>query len=80
MARSQPAAATAAAKSKTHRPTRRVTSKKAPAAALFDPTEHHEEIAVAAYLAWLEQGDSPHSSEENWLRAEAEVRGRYLSS
>ena len=75
MARSQTAAAPAA--TKPHRPTRRVT-KKAPVAAIaFDPGEHHHEIAVAAYLIWLERGDAPHSPEENWLRAEAEVRSRY---
>jgi hypothetical protein len=40
----------------------------------FNPAEYHEEIAVAAYLTWLEKGGS---AEENWLKAEAEVRSRY---
>jgi hypothetical protein len=78
MARSQTAATPAPAKkpaaTKAHRPTRRVT-KKAPVAAVeFSPAAHHEEIAIAAYLLWLEQGGS---SEQNWLIAEAEVRTRY---
>jgi hypothetical protein len=44
----------------------------------FNPAEHHDEIAVAAYLIWL--GDAPHSPEENWLKAEQEVRARYSAS
>ena len=75
MARSQTAAAPAATKS--HRPTRRV-SKKAPAAAgEFNPAEHQQEIAVAAYFIWQEQGSMPCSPEENWFAAEEQVRGRY---
>ncbi len=75
MARSQTAAAPAAVKP--HRPTRRVTKKAPAVAAEFNPADYHQEIAVAAYLLWLEQGDAPRSPEENWLRAEAEVRSRY---
>ena len=78
MARSQTVAVAAPAKTnaktKTYRPTRRVTEKAPIAAVEFSPAEHREEIAVAAYLTWLDQGGS---EEENWLKAEAEVRGRY---
>ena len=75
MARSQTVAVPAA--TKPHRPTRRVEKKTPVAAVAFNPAEHHHEIAVAAYLIWLERGDAPNSAEENWLRAEAEVRSRY---
>jgi hypothetical protein len=44
----------------------------------FNPAEHHDEIAVAAYLIWL--SDAPRSPEENWLKAEQEVRARYSAS
>ena len=73
MARSQTAAPPAKAKS--HRPTRRVT-KKPGAVAEFNPAEHHHEIAVAAYHCWLERGDAPGSPDQDWMRAEAQVRSR----
>jgi hypothetical protein len=75
MARSQ--TAVAPAKSKQHRPTRRVPKLTPVEVAEFNPVEHHHEIAVSAYLIWLERGDAPHSPEENWLQAEQEVRARY---
>ena len=60
-----------------HRTTRR-TAKTAPiVSAVFDPASHEPEIAVAAYLIWLERGDAPGSPETDWSRAEADVRGRY---
>jgi hypothetical protein len=77
MARSQ--TAVAPAKSKPHRPTRRVP-KITPVEVEFSPSEHHDEIAVAAYLIWLEGGDAPRSPEENWLKAEQEVRASYSAS
>jgi Protein of unknown function (DUF2934) len=78
MARSQ--TAVAPAKSKPHRPTRRVPKIAPVEVAEFNPAEHHDEIAVAAYLTWLEQRGAPRSPEENWLKAEQEVRARYLRS
>jgi hypothetical protein len=75
MARSQTAAAPAA--TKTHRPTGRVTKSSPRAVAKFNPAEHHHEIALAAYHCWLERGDTPGSPEQDWMRAEAQVRSRY---
>ena len=40
----------------------------------FDAAAHHEEIAQVAYYKWLERAGSP---EEDWLKAESEVRSRY---
>ena len=74
MARSQTAAAPA--KAKPHRPTRRVTKSAPGAVAEFNPAEHHHEIAVAAYHCWLERGDAPGSPDQDWMRAEAQVRSR----
>jgi hypothetical protein len=44
-------------------------------AAVNDPTEH-EEIARLAYSYYLERGSDGGSAEEDWLRAEREVRAR----
>ena len=44
-------------------------------AAVNDPAEH-EEIAILAYRYYLERGDINGSAEEDWIRAEREVRGR----
>jgi hypothetical protein len=44
-------------------------------AAINDPTDH-EEIARIAYSYYLERGDGAGSAEEDWLRAEREVRER----
>jgi hypothetical protein len=76
MARSQTAAAPAA--TKPHRPTRRVTKSTPAAVVIFDPTEHHHEIALAAYHCWLERGNAQGSPEQDWSRAEALVRSRYI--
>jgi len=76
MARSQ--TAVVPAKTKPHRPTRRVPKMTPVEVAEFNPAEHHDEIAVAAYLIWL--SDAPRSPEENWLKAEQEVRARYSAS
>jgi hypothetical protein len=40
----------------------------------FDAARHHDEIARVAYLKWIERAGSP---EEDWLKAESEVRARY---
>jgi hypothetical protein len=45
-----------------------------------DPELDHEAIALLAYFYWEARGcphDSPH---EDWLRAEAELRGRHAAS
>jgi hypothetical protein len=44
-------------------------------AAVNDPGEH-EEIARLAYSYYLERGTTGGSAEEDWLRAEREVRSR----
>jgi hypothetical protein len=62
---------------KTHRAPRRVAKRSGAAVLEFNPAEHQHEIAVAAYYCWLERGDAPGSPEQDWLRAEAEVRSRY---
>lgn len=77
MARSQ--TAVKPAPSKPHRassgaPKKAAVKKQTIVAPEFSPGDHHEEIAVAAYLTWLECGGC---AEENWLKAEAEVRSRY---
>ena len=36
----------------------------------------HEEIAVLAYSFWMERGQPEGSPEEDWLRAERELRSR----
>jgi len=65
---------------KTHRSARTSRKKPAgvtPAAAAkpeFDAAAHHPEIARLAYLNWLERVGSP---EEDWRKAEIEVRAKY---
>jgi len=43
----------------------------------FDAVAHQKEIAQVAYRIWLERADRPGSPEEDWLKAEAEVRAKY---
>lgn len=67
------------AESKAQRSPRRVTPS-VPAAApasVFDAVAHQKEIAQVAYRIWLERADRPGSPEEDWLKAEAEVRAKY---
>jgi hypothetical protein len=45
----------------------------------FDPVAHQKEIAQVAYRIWLERADGPGSPEEDWLKAEAEIRAKYTS-
>lgn len=42
---------------------------------LFSAVAHREEIAEVAYRKWLERVGSP---EEDWRKAEDEVRAKYL--
>ena len=66
---------------KAQRTPRRATPS-APAAApaptpAFDAVAHQKEIAQVAYRIWLERADRPGSPEQDWLKAEAEVRAKY---
>jgi len=45
----------------------------------FDLSAHQNEIAQVAYRIWLERADRPGSPEDDWLKAEAEVRQKYAS-
>ena len=38
------------------------------------PAPSHEEIARLAYSLWESRGDAPGSAEEDWFRAERELR------
>jgi hypothetical protein len=42
----------------------------------FDPAASRQQIEEVAYYLWLERNGSHGSPEEDWLRAEAEVRRR----
>jgi Protein of unknown function (DUF2934) len=67
------------AEPKAHRTPRRATNN-APAPApipVFDAVAHQKEIAQVAYRIWLERADRPGSPEEDWLKAEAEVRAKH---
>jgi Protein of unknown function (DUF2934) len=65
------------AEPKAHRSPQRVI-KSAPAPILdFDPVAHQREIAQVAYRIWIERADRPGSPEEDWLKAEAEVRAKH---
>ena len=46
---------------------------------VFDPVAHQKEIAQVAYRMWLERADRPGSPEDDWLKAEAEIRAKYTS-
>jgi hypothetical protein len=43
----------------------------------FDIAAHRKEIAQVTYRNWLERADRPGSPEEDWSKAESEVRARY---
>ena len=43
----------------------------------FDADAHRKEIAQVAYRIWLERADHPGSPEEDWLKAESEIRAKY---
>ena len=67
---------TAPAEPKTHRRASPASKKPAPVPAVpeFDSAAHHDEIARLAYFTSLDRGASP---DENWLKAETEVRAKY---
>jgi hypothetical protein len=43
----------------------------------FDAALYRKEIAQVAYRIWLERADRPGSPEEDWVKAESEVRAKY---
>jgi hypothetical protein len=60
------------------KPQKRTTSKPAEAqASEVDLSQYHEEIAVLAYHLWEESGYQHGNAEENWYRAQEEIRQRY---
>ena len=64
-----------ATKPKVHRSARGAGKKLVPASAPeFDAAAHRQEIAEIAYCKWLERAGSP---DEDWMKAENEVRARY---
>jgi len=73
--------AAAAAPARRKLPAKRVakTSEPVAAAAVIEPTPTepaHEEIAALAYSYWEARGCVGGSQEEDWLRAEQELRSR----
>jgi hypothetical protein len=67
-----------AAEPKTHRSPRRVPKITTAPIPEYDATAHQKEIAQVAYRIWLERADRPGSPEDDWLKAEVEVRARYV--
>ena len=65
------------AEPKAHRSPRRVAQSAPAPLRVFDPAAHQKEIAQVAYRIWLERADRPGSPEEDWLKAEAEVRAKH---
>jgi len=67
---------TTAASHKKHKPAISVAEPlaepAAPPAATYDPT--HEEISALAYTYWVARGRQGGCAEEDWLRAEIELR------
>ena len=53
----------------------RNTNAKAP-----KPADLESQIRTRAYEIYLARGDQPGSPEEDWLRAEAEIRGNSLTA
>jgi Protein of unknown function (DUF2934) len=43
----------------------------------FDADARREEIAEVAYRNWLARANGPGSPEEDWLKAEVDVRAKY---
>ena len=76
-------APTEATEPKTHRSVRSVSNESSRVLSAsnlipeFDVDAHRKEIAQVAYRIWLERADRPGSPEEDWLKAESEVRAKY---
>jgi hypothetical protein len=49
-------------------------------AAIIEYLPSHEEISARAYAYWVERGYADGSPEQDWLRAEAELRQRALAT
>jgi hypothetical protein len=64
---------------KVHRTPRRKTLSSEAPIPTFELAAHKNEIAQVAYRIWLERADRPGSPEEDWLKAEAEIRQKYTS-
>jgi hypothetical protein len=79
MAVTRTAPSTKAAEPKAHRSPRRVPKSAVAPILEYDPAAHQKEIAQVAYRIWLERADRPGSPEDDWLKAEVEVRARYVS-
>lgn len=63
------------------KPQKKSTSKTVETQALeIDLSQFHEEIAVLAYHLWEEGGRQHGNHEENWYRAQEEVRRRYAET
>lgn len=75
--RTAPAKPAKPAEPKAHRNPRRASQSALASIATFDPATHQKEIAQVAYRIWLERADRPGSPEEDWLKAEAEVRAKH---
>lgn len=67
-----------AAEAKAHRSPRRVPKIASAPTIPYNATAHQKEIAQVAYRIWLERADRPGSPEDDWLKAEVEVRARYV--
>lgn len=65
------------AEPKAHRSPRRVPKTALAPILEYDAAAHQKEIAQVAYRIWLERADRPGSPEDDWLKAEAEVRAKY---
>jgi hypothetical protein len=75
---------TTAAERKSPAATHKAPARKAKAAAaaagpVFDASLHREEIEREAYHLWLKRGCTHGQADQDWSRAEALVRGRYVS-
>ena len=65
------------ARAASKKPARVATSAVAPIEVVqFDPSIRHDAIASLAFQKWLERerAGAPGSSEEDWMKAESEVR------
>jgi hypothetical protein len=49
-------------------------------AAIIEYLPSHEEISARAYSYWVDRGYAEGSPEQDWLRAEAELRQRVLAT
>ena len=62
---------------KAHRSPRRLPKIAAPPILECGVAGHQKEIAQVAYRIWLERANRPRCPEDDWLKAEVEVRAKY---